>query len=57
LKYTSLVLSQVTRHIHTAAVQEGLSKEQREKNNLGSIELGMMFDRIMSMTRGVANWK
>jgi hypothetical protein len=45
------------RHIDSIVDQQNLSVEHREKNNLGTAELGEFFDIVMAEGRGVNNWK
>jgi hypothetical protein len=49
--------TQVSRHIHRIAIEQGLNTLNREKNNLGVFDLDRFYRVVMSEGEHVANWK
>lgn len=49
--------TRVSRHIRLIAVEQELSIEHRQKNNLGTLELQMFYDQIKLENRGLDNLK
>lgn len=47
----------VLRHIRMVAVEQDLSTQYREKNELGEFELGLLFAEVMSLQEGALNTK
>lgn len=47
----------VSHHIHMVAVNQELSTDLREKNNLGEFELELFFNQLMLENTRIDNWK
>lgn len=49
--------SRVSGHIHMVAVEQGLLTRSRERNELGELELGLMYARVMTLQESVLQTK
>ncbi|KAI4657307.1 uncharacterized protein J4E79_007379 [Alternaria viburni] len=49
--------SRVSGHIHMVAVEQGILTRSRERNELGELELGLMYARVMTLQDSVLQTK